>query len=68
MDQIFSQILAGGETDRLVLQVFVLMQFGRKKDWPHGKEIPDYKAPNNNIAINASENIFLLIKIEFHQC
>merc|ERR1719189_1170865 len=24
-------------------QVFVLMQFGRKKDWPHGKEIPDYK-------------------------
>ena len=19
------------------------MQFGRKKDWPHGKEIPDYK-------------------------
>ena len=25
------------------LQVFVLMQFGRKKDWPHGKEIPDYK-------------------------
>ena len=26
-----------------VFQVFVLMQFGRKKDWPHGKEIPDYK-------------------------
>jgi len=24
-------------------QVFVIMQFGRKKDWPHGKEIPDYK-------------------------
>merc|ERR1719384_3110596 len=24
-------------------QVFVLIQFGRKKDWPHGKEIPDYK-------------------------
>jgi hypothetical protein len=24
-------------------QVFVLMQFGRKKDWPHGKEIPEYK-------------------------
>jgi len=24
-------------------QVFVLMQFGRKKDWPHGKEVPDYK-------------------------
>lgn len=24
-------------------QVFVLMQFGRKKDWPHGKEIPIYK-------------------------
>merc|ERR1719483_1243783 len=24
-------------------QVFVLMQFGRKKDWPHGKEIPENK-------------------------
>merc|ERR1719259_590793 len=24
-------------------QVFVLMQFGRKKDWPHGKEIPEYR-------------------------
>lgn len=24
-------------------QVFVLMQFGRKKDWPHGKEVPEYK-------------------------
>jgi len=24
-------------------QVFVIMQFGRKKDWPHGKDIPDYR-------------------------
>jgi hypothetical protein len=24
------------------MQVFVLMQFGRKKDWPHGKIVKNY--------------------------
>lgn len=27
-------------------QVFVLMQFGRKKDWPHGKLIQENKIEN----------------------